>query len=330
MQVCHSKTSIYLTASKKNVVRMLNAAICSAGTGNIITEVDDIETINLKIKEEDSQFGLRIRLSDLLEEKFIQTSELLKKKQSFKYECSERMINIQQVSENKEQYSIEFNLYEDEDEYYIDWLEWEDIARIYNCIIITDQDIFENGRFIDFGGTAIYEPDGESIKKVNINPTLDIAPWCWEFNKLIEINPERYRTMKIHCCEEKIKQLQYEIKLENIQLERMQTNAKKGISINPFFWEEFTFAEEEGVNEIERKYLKYLPLIIQPSGYAQEDLETVLKLRMEKWTGVNDELSACYKKLISELPDAIKKKAKELELQRQEEKQKNDGWDLPF
>ena len=39
-----------LVGTKENVIRMLNAAICNVGTGNVIVDGDDLATINKKIE----------------------------------------------------------------------------------------------------------------------------------------------------------------------------------------------------------------------------------------------------------------------------------------
>ena len=59
MSLIQKITHISVTGTKRNVTQMLNAAIRNAGTGNIIVDGDDIETISQKVMEED---GLRIAL----------------------------------------------------------------------------------------------------------------------------------------------------------------------------------------------------------------------------------------------------------------------------
>lgn len=74
---------IGVTGPRKNVIRMLNAAIRNVGSGDVITDCDDIDTINLKLKEFQGRGGHDIGVFDLLDEACMRDELILEKKAAF-------------------------------------------------------------------------------------------------------------------------------------------------------------------------------------------------------------------------------------------------------
>ena len=295
-----------LVGTKENVIRMLNAAICNVGTGNVIVDGDDLETINHKIKESDGHYGLRIAFPDLLDEACMQDEELLLKKRNFHireededYAYTARCIDLEGVKESQDGYVVEFSHYEDECGTYIDWLSWGDIARIYDCRIYMDDDEYRNGSFIRFCGTSVYTAQNGAVVQNRIEPELDLEKYNDAFEELIKMNPERYRPLKIHYFQDKINRLQNEVTREEARIERDELMKDKGIDINASKWEAFAISDKYGVDAVKETYnstLKYL--------YKSDiliwllEMEPILELRAEKWEGVNNELHECYLSLL--------------------------------
>lgn len=181
MSLLQDITYISLRGSKESVIRMLNAVIRNVGNGDIITDRDDLETISHKIKDEKDGNGFRISIPDLLDDKCLEDSQLLEKKEEYEkrndedeegeFYTDERMIDILRVFDDGLQYRIEFEMYECENcAYYKDWLNWGDIARIYGCKVFVDNDLYRNGKFEKFCGTAVYTPKGESVEESHFTP----------------------------------------------------------------------------------------------------------------------------------------------------------------
>ena len=260
MSLYQDITSISVQGTTENIIRMLNAVICAVGDGNIINDGDDLDTINNKLKAEDGH-GFRIALPDLLDERCQKDTRLLEKKRAYEkklkekeayeageqdfwfesqeeeYEyfkevdsdiwCNERMIDILKVFRYRGGLDIEFQMYECEGcPYYRDWLGWEDIALVYDCLILVDNDLYRNGELEEFCGTSVYESDDDTVKTSRIEPKLDIDSFVNDFDKLIEICPDRgYRPMKIARMKAAIKELQYYIDKE----EELQRDYEKEI-----------------------------------------------------------------------------------------------------
>lgn len=299
---------------------MLNAAIRNVGTGSEILMEDGIETINVKIKEEESNYGLRIAIPDLLEEEMLQLPSLQQKKESFHLEDEDelftaRCIDMLLVTETAVGYSVELELYESEYGYYTDWLWWDDIVLLYGCKIFVDDDLYCNGAFDEFCGTIVLEPEGNSVKRTEMKPELDLAEYNKAFNKLVKLDPRRYRQVKIRNFRDKIERLQGEIRREEILMERDKLMAELGIDIDEDTWLLFVNRESGGVEDVRYIYNWHM------KGYyhgTREKMENVLKLRAKKNRGVNDELADCYESLLADFEQNIDAKLAAQEKAREE------------
>lgn len=105
MSLYQDMTYISLLGSRENVVRMLNAVIRTLGNGNVITDDDDLETINNMLKADDGR-GFRIAIPDLLDEQCMEDARLREKKAAFEKKLEEkRMIDILGVFDEGEKYN---------------------------------------------------------------------------------------------------------------------------------------------------------------------------------------------------------------------------------
>lgn len=247
-------TYISVTGSKKNVTRMLNAAIRNVGTSaklstearKVIVDGDDIETVNLKIKEEDGRYGFRVALIDLFDEVSLKDVNLQEKIKSLqgdqesdcKRENEEdfygdgeatfaRMFDLQRVRETEDEYTVDIEIYEcdcGDCGYYGGWDYFEDIARLYQCHIIADDELFRNGVTLGLDSTTIWEPEGDGIKKTIIHPENNNSCSDIEasFAPLMQLDSQRYRRFKIIAYEILIYNLEYQTKEAKAAMERYQ------------------------------------------------------------------------------------------------------------
>lgn len=304
-----------LVGTKENVIRMLNAAICNVGTGNVIVDGDDLETINHKIKEADGHYGLRIAFPDLLDEVCMQDEQLLKKKQDFVFPDDEdaftaRCIDIVGVTKNKEGYAVEFHYYMGEWSYYVDWLYWDDVARVYDCQIFTDDDEYRNNSFIGYCGTRVYTAKNGAVVETHIKPELDLEEYNDAFEELIKLYPERYRPLKIRYFQDKINRMQNEITREEARIERDELMKNKGLFIDSSKWEEFAISDKHGAEVVKRTYKWYLTYHCMSHELVWIDaMKPILQLRAEKWEGINDELHECYSSLLKGLYNDVENRS---------------------
>ena len=78
MSVEGSIFKIGIVGSRESIIKMMNAAICNAGSGIEIAEGDDVEVINLKLGEFIGKDGKNIGRVDLLDETAMQDKEVQK------------------------------------------------------------------------------------------------------------------------------------------------------------------------------------------------------------------------------------------------------------
>lgn len=337
-------TYTYLSGGKDVMIRILNAAIRNAGTGNVIVEGDDIDTIKKKIKAENGKDCLIIALHDLLDEEGMNDAALKGKRLAYEKEKESEHwseddpdetsegITLVDVEENGDGYVAVFELWEIEcGGFFSDWLEWEDIVLFYGCNALVDEDFNYNFSYWEFSQTTVMTAENGTVKKTEIKPKLDVDEYFSEFEKLIKISPIHYRDLKIREMENLCDRLLDEIKSEKIERERDVLIAERGIQINNWLWHSFA-GEEEGVEGIKSMYKYHLYHIVTRKvkrGPSAEDLETVLRLRREKWESENNnDLAACYAELLAALPKDLENNAeafiKQYEKEEKEAKNKID------
>ena len=210
-------TRISLTGSMKSLVRVLNAVKKNLGTDEVIDRY--------------------IALPDLLDEECLQDSLLQEKKRRFKTgeDCSNgRMIAIVGTGETDKGFEIEFELLEEENcPIYSDWLDWGDIARVYGCTVFEDVELYRNGSFESYCGTSVYKPKDGTVKETRISPEHNLETFAHELNRLIEINPERYRPLKIRYLEDLIRRMKNEVNREKVDLMKQNLGSTGGHAVIP-------------------------------------------------------------------------------------------------
>lgn len=240
---------ISVIGPKAHVTRMLNEAICQEGAGNLIVAGDDIETINRKLIDKDGEPGLRVTFAELFDEKSLEDDAQLKEKwqaavdrqkqreatgesSDFEFESSFELFKVEEYDSSA--YEVKFSHYVDESASYfdcIDWADWEDVARVYQCRVFIDDDEYYNGAFWRFYGATVYKPEKGGVSKNRFEPRLDLEEYKNVYDELIELNPERYRSKKIHDFDDKIARLQNEVYREKINVILSHLEEFDGIDI---------------------------------------------------------------------------------------------------
>lgn len=327
-------TRIALTGKRDNIIRVLNAAIRNVGIGELIAESDDPKTISSKLTDAEGK-GIGIGISDLLAPEFLKDELLVQKKTQFEQDCEDEMydeaitgraIEFVKVEASGDDYTAKFSLYEFEDSYYADYADWDDIARLYKCRIFLDTESYWNGQFDRFEQAVILDPGSDGVKATVLKSGKTEEEYDSFYEQLVALCPERYLPAQKQYFKEKADKQEYKDLTE-----------KQGIAINHKMWQRFTSWEGDNSAETLRKVFEVAinETIHNRESITQEDFATVLRLRAEKWQGVNDEFAACYASLLTELPEVWEREMQEFQAanaKKQEEQQSyvSDEDELPF
>lgn len=341
---------IGVTGSRKNITRMLNAAIRNVAAGDPIVESDDIEAVNLKLNYFTGREGHNIGIFDLLDEECMKDEAVIGKKEAFYYrvkacancpfDCPNsklksdvqpleygskemeeycpwpdpyyaedaptepnRYIEVVRVEEGENGYTAKFSWYLYECYGPTDWADWDDIARLYDCRVFVDDDYYRNGQFIRFECATIYEPGGGKHRFESGTTGKEYDEFM---DKLAELYPERYRPIRARYLKEK-----------EDEKERQQLEEDRQIKLHYSAWSRFASWEEDGIKAIKGVYDGFIEdSFIYPNSISAQDILNVLKVRAEKWKGVNDEFAGCYEELIRNFNDDYEQKRKELEAKK--------------
>lgn len=230
MSLLNYMTRITLTGPMTSLVRILDAAKKNLGTYDIIghyvslPDLLDEESMKDCVLQEKKRhfdelgfkkFMVEQKKGDNDDEEFLDYLE-----DSIEEDYSNaRMITIVGTGETDNGFEIKFELWEEENcPIYADWLDWSDIARVYGCTVFEDVELFRNGDFDDFRSANIYESKNGEVKEIHILPEHNLEEYAHQFNQLIEINPQRYRPLKIRLFEYWIRRMQNEVNLERENL----------------------------------------------------------------------------------------------------------------
>ena len=189
-------SNVFVTGPKKVIDRMLEAVRRNVG-----------DTI-----------PVWINLSDLLDEECLKDSLLLEKRQAYDAENksldTEKTVKLTDVSEGGADSTVHLQLGE---EAVYEWISLEDISRIYGVRIF--EDLYDTvAPFEQFLYTTIIEPDGKTTKKTLIEPRHSLNQYEESFERLIGLDPERYREITIEAMEGLMDRIRYNIAEERVKL----------------------------------------------------------------------------------------------------------------
>lgn len=234
MSLLQDLTHISLTTSRASAIRMLNAVIINMGATELITGSDDRDAILKKIEAEEG--GLfRISIPALLDAEAMKDGQLRQKHEDYAarkeagtvsdeegYDdfCDDMttdadMIDIVDVLPDGVTCEIKFVLYECEGcACYSDWCDWGDIVKVYGGRVLMDNDLYRNGRFEEFCGTTVWKEENGVVKEDRISPLLEVDKYLEDFDRLVRLDPDRYRQRYLDSLEENVRVLQRLIDLE--------------------------------------------------------------------------------------------------------------------
>lgn len=245
MSLLNYMTHISLTGGMKKLVRILDAAKKNLGTNDVIDRVISLPDLLDKESMKDSilqekkrhfdelgfkKFMVERKKGDNDDEEYLDYLE-----DSIEADYSnDRMISIVGTGETENGFEIKFELWEEENcPIYADWLDWSDIARVYGCTVFEDVELYRNGDFEDFRGSGIYELKNGKVKETHIVPKHNLEGYANEFNQLIEINPQRYRPLKIRLFEHWMRRMKNEINQERVNLVKDNLGSTGGRAVIP-------------------------------------------------------------------------------------------------
>ena len=176
---------VAVEGSRKNVVRMMNAALRKFEIQEPITEDDDIETINRKLEVFSGRDGKDIGISDLLEEDGLQ--EL-------------RFIEFVRVEEFAAGLIAKFTFYlsdgfYDEYEFSEDAKSWPDIARQYECCVFLDDEFYRDTRFVAFVSASIDDATDGVLRSIHLDSGVRGEEFPIFLRTLAYMYPARYVPM---------------------------------------------------------------------------------------------------------------------------------------
>ena len=309
---------ISVIGPKANVTRMLNEAIRQEGAGEIIVDGDDIETINRKLAGKDGEPGMMVTFAELIDEKCLEEDAVLKEnRKAAPGEPSDDQFEIQielyKVEEyDSASYEVKFSEYVPEsalDFECIDWAGWEDIARVYGCLVFVDDNYYRNGVFMRFECATIYEPTDDGVKQTRLESGETRAEYDAFMDKLAELYPERYRPIRERYLKAREEEMAYQR-----EMKRLEEKYHLPESINDEAWERFTSSEAKGIDAVKEVYASCLEKTMKRTeGLNIDGLQQILVVRAEELKGVNDELAHCYVDLLRGFRDDYEKKVKELQ-----------------
>ena len=152
---------VTVKGSRENVVKMMNAALKSINSDNVIVESDDVETMNSKLEIFTGQEGKGIGIPDLLGQG---------------NDAVYRYLELVRIEDDSPGLIAKFSYYIDEAASYIEDDEddavkssdWDTVALQYNCQVFLDDDWYSNGRLIRFGSATIYDASDGEIRKIHL------------------------------------------------------------------------------------------------------------------------------------------------------------------
>ena len=154
---------VSLTGKKDNVIHMLNTAMHSAGSANVIAEGDDMESILQKVKEVDD--CQQFLLPDFMDEKSIQECGLQEKLYGCRHEGKDDCydwVSIRSITEDGEKYTLELESVAHEEVEVFGMSDWEvwgkKASRLYQCRIVMKQDCVGDGLLESYLFT--FDPEG--------------------------------------------------------------------------------------------------------------------------------------------------------------------------
>lgn len=342
---------IGVTGSRKNITRMLNAAIRNVAAGDPIVESDDIEAVNLKLNYFTGREGHNIGIFDLLDEECMKDEAVIGKKEAFYYRvkaCANCPFDCPNSKRKSDAQPLEYGSKEMEE--YCPWpdpYDAEDAPTEPNRYIEVVRVEEGTNDYTAKFSWYLYESFGPSdwADWEDISRLYDCRVFVdddyyrngefmrFESATIYEPGGEKHRFESGTSGKEydefmnKLAELYPErycplrtryLKEKEDEKERQHLEEERHIKLNYTVWSRLASWEEDGVKAINGVYDRLLKEAVcydpdDPDSISAEDILSVLKVRAEKWKDVNDEFANCYENLFLSFNDDFEQKKKEFE-----------------
>ena len=183
---------VTVKGSRESIIKMMNAALKSFNSDNVIVESDDVETMNAKLDLFTGKEGKDIGIPDLL---------------GSGKDAVYRYIELVRIEDDTPGLLAKFSYYIDEAALYDEEEEddddgdgvriddWGTVALQYNCQVFLDDDWYCNGQFIRFGAATIYDASDGELHRLHLESgsIYDDKEYPFFVKTLAKLYPDHYR-----------------------------------------------------------------------------------------------------------------------------------------
>lgn len=187
MSVESDSFRVTVKGSRESVVKMMNTALKSFNSDQVIVESDDIDTMNSKLEMFTGREGKNMGIPDLLgpgNDAYVHRSIELVRVEDDATGLIAKFVY----------YVGEAALYDEEEDDAIESVDWDTVALQYDCQVFLDDDWYSNGRFIRFGAATIYDASDGEIRKLHLESgsIYDAEEYPFFVKTLAHLYPDHY------------------------------------------------------------------------------------------------------------------------------------------
>ena len=183
---------VTVKGSRESIIKMMNAALKSFNSDNVIEDSDDAKTMNSKLEmfagEEGKDIGIPVLLGQGKEgDSFVRKIEFVRIEDDsrglvakFSYYLGEACLYLEDMG-----YSAD----------YLDSVtNWEAVALQYGCTVFLDDDWYSNGQFIRFGDATIYDASDGELHRLHLESgsIYDDKEYPFFLKTLAHLYPDHY------------------------------------------------------------------------------------------------------------------------------------------
>ena len=183
---------VTVKGSRESIIKMMNAALKSFKSDNVIADSDDAKTMNSKLEMFAGEEGKDIGIPDLLGQGK-EGDSFVRKIEFVRIEDDSRGL-VAKFS----YYLGEACLYLEDMGYSADYLDsvtnWEAVALQYGCTVFLDDDRYSNGQFIRFGDATIYDASDGELHRLHLESgsIYDDKEYPFFLKTLAHLYPDHY------------------------------------------------------------------------------------------------------------------------------------------
>ena len=183
---------VTVKGSRESIIKMMNAALKSFNSDNVIEDSDDAKIMNSKLEMFAGEEGKDIGIPDLL-------------RQGKEGDSFVRKIEFVRIEDDSRGLVAKFSyylgeacLYLEDMGYSADYLDsvtnWEAVALQYGCTVFLDDDWYSNGQFIRFGAATIYDASDGELHRLHLESgsIYDDKEYPFFLKTLAHLYPDHY------------------------------------------------------------------------------------------------------------------------------------------